>query len=132
MPSNIAKRRRSKAKGVQFHCYGRWYANHIKLLMNSNGISRAGASGTGRTTFVNTLCESQVLPHKECDNPESAVVETGVSIKPVNVDIEEDGLRISLTIVDTPGFGDSVDNDLAYVSGAPIRRYPRRTIAYQA
>lgn len=31
-------------------------------------------------------------------------------------DIEEDGLRINLTIVDTPGFGDNVNNDLAYVN----------------
>jgi cell division control protein 11 len=96
MPSNIAKRRRSKAKGVQFT------------------VMVVGASGTGRTTFVNTLCESQVLAHKECDNPETAAHEKSVSIKPVNVDIEEDGLRISLTIVDTPGFGDNVDNDLAF------------------
>ena len=32
-------------------------------------------------------------------------------IKPVNVELEEDGVRIALTIVDTPGFGDSIDND---------------------
>ena len=44
-----------------------------------------GASGTGRTTFVNTLCESEVLPHKVCDNPETAHVEEGIKIKPVNV-----------------------------------------------
>ncbi|KAJ3868877.1 MAG: GTP binding protein [Lentinula lateritia] len=96
MPPNITKRRRSKAKGVGFT------------------VMVVGASGTGRTTFVNTLCESEVLPHKDCDNPETAALETGLAIKPVNVDIEEDGLRINLTIVDTPGFGDNVNNDLAF------------------
>lgn len=45
----------------------------------------AGASGTGRTTFVNTLCESEVLNHKMSDNPESAHVEEGIRIKPCNV-----------------------------------------------
>ena len=45
----------------------------------------AGASGTGRTTFVNTLCESEVLGHKISDNPESAHIEEGIRIKPVNV-----------------------------------------------
>ncbi|KAJ3902230.1 septin [Lentinula edodes] len=95
MPPNITKRRRSKAKGVGFT------------------VMVVGASGTGRTTFVNTLCESEVLPHKDCDNPETAALETSLAIKPVNVDIEEDGLRINLTIVDTPGFGDNVNNDLA-------------------
>ncbi|KAJ3991533.1 septin [Lentinula boryana] len=96
MPSNITKRRRSKAKGVGFT------------------IMVVGASGTGRTTFVNTLCESEVLPHKDCDNPETAGLEASISIKPVNLDIEEDGMRINLTIVDTPGFGDNVNNDLAF------------------
>ncbi|KAJ3749578.1 GTP binding protein [Lentinula detonsa] len=96
MPPNNTKRRRSKAKGVGFT------------------IMVVGASGTGRTTFVNTLCESEVLPHKDCDNPENAGLEASISIKPVNVDIEEDGMRINLTIVDTPGFGDNVNNDLAF------------------
>jgi septin family protein len=44
-----------------------------------------GASGTGRTTFVNTLCESEVLQHKVSDNPETAHVEEGIRIKPANV-----------------------------------------------
>jgi len=44
-----------------------------------------GASGTGRTTFVNTLCESEVLAHKISDNPATAHVEEGIRIKPANV-----------------------------------------------
>jgi len=73
-----------------------------------------GASGTGRTTFVNTLCESEVLGHKIADNADTAHLEEGVRIKPVNVELEEDGVRIALTIVDTPGFGDNVDNENAF------------------
>ncbi|KAJ8520901.1 hypothetical protein ONZ45_g2306 [Pleurotus djamor] len=73
-----------------------------------------GASGTGRTTFVNTLCEHEVLPHKICDNPEGAHTEEGIRIKPVNIELEEDGVRIALTIVDTPGFGDNIDNEFAF------------------
>lgn len=44
-----------------------------------------GASGTGRTTFVNTLCDSNVLSKKVCDNPEEAHNEEGILIKPVSV-----------------------------------------------
>ncbi len=47
--------------------------------------ARIGASGTGRTTFVNTLCESEVLAHKISDNPDTSHVEEGIKIKPVNV-----------------------------------------------
>ncbi|KAJ5609608.1 hypothetical protein N7528_010175 [Penicillium herquei] len=65
-----------------------------------------GASGTGRTTFVNTLCGKQVLEGKDADDAENAHLEEGVRIKPVTVELEldEEGTRISLTIVDTPGF----------------------------
>ena len=81
---------------------------------------------------MNTLCESEVLSHKVSDNPEMAHMEEGIKIKPVNVgastiinrtrgrlfkrirvELEEDGVRIALTIVDTPGFGDNIDNEFA-------------------
>lgn len=83
---------------------------------------------------MNTLCESEVLAHKVSDMPESAHIEEGIRIKPVNVgqlhqppgvyitfkhivtELEEDGVRIALTIVDTPGFGDNIDNEFAFVS----------------
>ena len=32
-----------------------------------------------------------------------------------HIELEEDGVRIALTIVDTPGFGDNIDNEFAYV-----------------
>ncbi|CAJ0754968.1 248_t:CDS:10, partial [Entrophospora sp. SA101] len=72
------------------------------------------ASGSGRTTFVNTLCGKEVLSKKSCDDPENALVEEGIRIKPVTVELEEDGVRIALTIVDTPGFGDNIDNGFCF------------------
>ncbi|ORY70765.1 Septin-domain-containing protein [Leucosporidium creatinivorum] len=77
-------------------------------------VAVCGQSGTGRTTFVNTLCESEVLTHKESVNPELAHQEDGIKIKPINVELEEEGVRISLTIVDTPGFGDQIDNEFTF------------------
>jgi cell division control protein 11 len=29
------------------------------------------------------------------------------------IEIEEDGVRIALKVVDTPGFGDNIDNEFA-------------------
>lgn len=97
---------------------------------------------------MNTLCESEVLSHKVSDSPETAHVEEGIRIKPVNVgalhfsvikcsfllgsavffsELEEDGVRIALTIVDTPGFGDNIDNEFAcvcsfYARCTPLKR----------
>ncbi|MCJ1231667.1 hypothetical protein MMC12_008346 [Toensbergia leucococca] len=76
-----------------------------------------GASGTGRTTFVNTLCGQRVLQGKDTDDVSNSHLEEGVRIKPVTVELEldEEGTRISLTIVDTPGFGDQIDNEARQV-----------------
>lgn len=63
-----------------------------------------GASGTGKTTFVNTLCETAVLQHSYQKTPgDTSLTDDGLKIKPVTVEIEEDGVRLALTVVDTPG-----------------------------
>ncbi|RMJ27380.1 hypothetical protein PHISP_01760 [Aspergillus sp. HF37] len=97
--------------------------NAIKLRRKKNvkkGVQFClmvcGASGTGRTTFVNTLCGKQVLEGKDADDAANAHLEEGVHIKPVTVELEldDEGTRISLTIVDTPGFGDQIDNEASF------------------
>lgn len=35
----------------------------------------------------------------------------GTDLGLMRAELEEDGVRISLTIVDTPGFGDQIDNE---------------------
>jgi cell division control protein 11 len=81
---------------------------------------------------VNTLCGKKVLQGKDADDATNAHIEEGVRIKPITVgahddfydtqgdthtdctaelELDEEGTRISLTIVDTPGFGDQIDNE---------------------
>lgn len=91
-----ARNRKNIKKGVQFT------------------MMVVGASGTGRTTFINTLCNANVMEHKEVDDPANAHLEDEISIRPVTVDLEEDGMRISLTIVDCPSFGDSINNEMHF------------------
>lgn len=76
------------------------------------------------------MVEESLLPHRsdslltDPSNPNSpldptlvrqaaehAHEEEPMRIKPYNIELEEDGVRIALTIVDTPGFGDAVDNE---------------------
>ncbi|KIV91365.1 hypothetical protein B0A52_05041 [Exophiala mesophila] len=97
-PLNATRRKKNVKKGIQF------------VLMV------VGASGTGRTTFVNTLCGRRVLQPKDDDDAASAHLEEGIRIKPVTVELEidDEGTRVSLTIVDTPGFGDQIDNESCF------------------
>ncbi|KAJ3196638.1 hypothetical protein HK101_008215 [Irineochytrium annulatum] len=73
-----------------------------------------GPSGCGKTTFVNTLCESPVLPRKDHGNSEKAAAEKTVAITPTTVEMEEDGIKLSLTVIDTPGFGDNINNEKGF------------------
>ncbi|KAH6679958.1 Septin-domain-containing protein [Plectosphaerella plurivora] len=93
--AKMFRRKKNAKKGIQF------------------SLMVCGASGTGRTTFVNMLCGKTVLPHKECDDENEAHVEQGTKIKPITVEVELEDERtcISLTVVDTPGFGDDINNE---------------------
>ncbi|BFZ59084.1 Cell division control protein 3 [Saitoella coloradoensis] len=77
-----------------------------------------GESGLGKTTLVNTLfaksLEDQgVLPSK-VDKGIGPEVPKTVEITNITANIEESGVRCRLTVVDTPGFGDYINNDLAW------------------
>ena len=82
------KRRGNKVrKGVQFTVMvvGQSSTFQTYRYLTATVSRLSGASGTGRTTFVNTLCESDVLAHKQSDSPETTHIEEGIRIKPVNV-----------------------------------------------
>ena len=60
-----------------------------------------GASGSGKTSFINTLVESPLLLSKTFDVQETDSEKTLV-ISPTTIDLEEEQ-KITLTIIDTPG-----------------------------
>jgi len=69
-----------------------------------------GESGLGKSTLINTLFNTTLYPPKE-HLPPSAERPKTVAIESIGADIEENGVRLHLTVVDTPGFGDFVNND---------------------
>jgi septin 7 len=74
-------------------------------------IVDAGESGLGKSTLVNTLFNTSLYPPKERKGPSLDIIPKTVSIQSISADIEENGVRLRLTVVDTPGFGDFVNND---------------------
>ena len=59
---------------------------------------------------MNTLFNTSLYPPKERKPPSLDISKT-VSIQSISADIEENGVRLRLTVVDTPGFGDFINND---------------------
>nr|CAG8497676.1 3436_t:CDS:10 [Entrophospora candida] len=64
----------------------------------------------GKSTLVNTLFGTTLYPHKTETEPSSESPKT-VEIQSLSADIEENGVKLRLTVVDTPGFGDFVNNE---------------------
>jgi hypothetical protein len=54
---------------------------------------------------------SKLDPAAIADAAARAHEEDPIRIKQHNIELEEDGARIALTIVDTPGFGEGIDNE---------------------
>lgn len=69
-----------------------------------------GESGLGKSTLINTLFNTTLYPRKEVPPPHLERPKT-VAIESISSDIEENGVRLRLNVVDTPGFGDFINND---------------------
>ncbi|XP_076836558.1 septin 4a isoform X2 [Brachyhypopomus gauderio] len=69
----------------------------------------AGESGLGKSTLVNSLFLTDIYKDRKMLNAEERIMKT-VDIIRHTVGIEEKGVKLQLNIVDTPGFGDAVNN----------------------
>jgi cell division control protein 12 len=80
-----------------------------------------GSSGLGKTTFINTLFATLLKEHYVAAPRQSTKIERTVSIDVVRagtkilIEIEEKGFNVKLTIIDTPGFGDYLNNQDCWV-----------------
>ncbi|ODV64013.1 septin CDC11 [Ascoidea rubescens DSM 1968] len=75
-----------------------------------------GQSGTGRSTFINSLCGQQVVDTSTTiPDPSDSSSEKELTLRTENVELEDnEGVKVSLSIIDTPGFGDSIDNESSF------------------
>ncbi|XP_056309766.1 septin 9a isoform X3 [Danio aesculapii] len=73
-------------------------------------IMVVGQSGLGKSTLMNTLFKSKVSRKSFMGTAEEKIPKT-IEIKSISHDIEEKGVRMKLTVIDTPGFGDQINNE---------------------
>ena len=104
----------------------------VAAVSCANANLNAGEAGLGKSTLVNTLFNTPLYQPKEplapsAERPKTVAIESITAGTPpsllggsaqfffsrvlVRADIEENNVRLRLTVVDTPGFGDFVDND---------------------
>ncbi|XP_030078427.1 septin-4-like [Microcaecilia unicolor] len=69
----------------------------------------AGESGLGKSTLINNLFLTDVYKDDQLLNSEESLPQT-LRITKNTVKIVEEGMKLTLTIVDTPGFGDCIHN----------------------
>ncbi|XP_064619281.1 septin-1-like isoform X2 [Lineus longissimus] len=69
-----------------------------------------GESGLGKSTLINSLFLTDLYPDRVIPGSKEKMHQT-LKIDASSVEIEERGVKLRLTVVDTPGFGDGIDND---------------------
>ncbi|XP_049832227.1 septin-7 isoform X1 [Schistocerca gregaria] len=67
-----------------------------------------GESGLGKSTLINSMFLADIYSN-EYPGPSHRIKKT-VQVETSKVLLKENGVNLTLTVVDTPGFGDAVDN----------------------
>ncbi|CAF9907919.1 MAG: Septin spn4 [Gomphillus americanus] len=73
-------------------------------------IMVAGESGLGKTTFINTLFSTTIKNYADHKRRHAKQVDKTVEIEITKAELEEKFFKVRLTVIDTPGFGDYVNN----------------------
>ncbi|XP_055838319.1 protein peanut isoform X6 [Episyrphus balteatus] len=73
-----------------------------------------GESGLGKSTLINSMFLSDIYNQDQHPGPSLRIKKT-VAVESTRVLLKENGVNLTLTVVDTPGFGDAVDNSNCWV-----------------
>ncbi|KAL8284134.1 hypothetical protein RQP46_004883 [Phenoliferia psychrophenolica] len=69
-----------------------------------------GESGLGKTTLINTLFSTELAAVKDYKRRFVKQMDKTTEIDIIKAELEEKQFKVKLTVIDTPGFGDYVNN----------------------
>lgn len=69
-----------------------------------------GESGLGKTTLINTLFSTELSPAKNYTRRHLKQLDKLTEVEIIKAELEEKQFKVKLTVIDTPGFGDYVNN----------------------
>ncbi|GAA6040775.1 hypothetical protein JCM8097_003293 [Rhodosporidiobolus ruineniae] len=69
-----------------------------------------GESGLGKTTLINTLFSTELAGVKDYSRRFTKQMDKTTEIDIIKAELEEKQFKVKLTVIDTPGFGDYVNN----------------------
>ncbi|SCU93116.1 LAMI_0E13278g1_1 [Lachancea mirantina] len=87
-----------------------------KIVSENGGVFTlmvCGESGVGKTTFVNTLFQT-TLKHADSQQRRHLGIKRTVEIDVLRAQLEEKNFSLRVNVIDTPGFGDNVNNNKSW------------------
>lgn len=70
----------------------------------------AGESGVGKTTFINTLFQTLLKQPVDNRSRHKRGIRSTTDIEIIRAELEEKNFTLKVNIIDTPGFGDNINN----------------------
>ncbi|KAJ1921378.1 Septin spn4 [Mycoemilia scoparia] len=89
--------------------------NQLHKIVTKKGtnfsVMVVGESGTGKTTYINTLFTTELIEPLDDATRRKKQLDRTVDINIHKAELEEKVFNVKLNVIDTPGFGDYVDNN---------------------
>ncbi|VEU19661.1 DEKNAAC100538 [Brettanomyces naardenensis] len=88
-----------------------WHRKSIRRGFSFN-LMVVGAKGLGKSTLINTLFNKELYKLDTVPKVNYPDLEQPVDVKidTVSAEIEENNVKLNLTVIDCPGFGENIDN----------------------